>query len=100
MSHAYSKVEIVLDEICQRVEIAGDFFTPAQPAIAGQLMTTPDAVSRSYGLGALRAARLCEAPGWSLRRQLMIRRFTTHIDQVRTIQHLATGVGSLQWKSL
>ena len=83
--YAYSKAEILLAEICQRGEITGDLFTPAQPAIADQLMATLDAVNRKYGRGTLRAARIREAPGWSMRRELLSQGFTTRIDQVWSI---------------
>lgn len=83
--YAYSKAEILLAEICQRGEITGDLFIPAQSAITDKLMAILDAVNRKYGRGALRAARIRETPGWSMRRELLSQGFTTRIDQVWTV---------------
>ncbi|MDR6357370.1 DNA polymerase V [Pseudomonas psychrotolerans] len=80
--YAYSKAEVLLAEICQRSEITCDLFTPEQSAAADKLMTTLDAVNRKFGRGTLRAARIREVPGWSMKRDLLSQSFTTRIDQV------------------
>ena len=80
--YAYSKAEILLAEICQRNEFSGDLFAPEQPASADHLMSTLDAINRKFGRGALRPARIREAPGWSMRRELLSQGYTTRVDQV------------------
>lgn len=73
-----------------REEILSDLFAPAQSAIASQLMATFDAVNRKYVRGTLRAARIRESPGWSMRRELPSHGFTAS-DRLGLVDLSATG---------
>ena len=78
----YSKAEVMLLDLCHPGEYTDDLFATSQPAEATRVMTVLDQINLRWGRGTLRSASVPADPGWSMRRQMMSRSYTTKLDQL------------------
>ena len=80
--YAFSKCEVMLLDLRQRGEYTGDLFAPEQPASSERLMSVLDQVNQKYGRNTLRPARVKQAPGWAMKREMISQSYTTRLDQL------------------
>ncbi|UVL97936.1 translesion error-prone DNA polymerase V subunit UmuC [Pseudomonas atacamensis] len=81
----YSKVEVMLVNLCQPGEFTEDLFATTQSAEATNLMTVLDKINERWGRGTLRSAGVPINPDWAMRREMMSQSYTTRLDQLWTI---------------
>jgi len=81
----YSKAEVLLMDLRQPGEFTDDLFAPAQPVEAAKIMGVLDEINSRWGRGTLRVASVPSSPGWSMRRDLLSKSYTTQLDQLWTV---------------
>lgn len=78
----YSKVEVLLMNLCQRGEYTDDLFAASQPSEATKVMAVLDQINQRWGQGTLRSASVPVHPSWAMRREMMSQSYTTRLDQL------------------
>lgn len=81
----YSKAEVLLMSLCQPGEFTDDLFAASQPTESTKVMAVLDQINERWGRGTLRAASVPSSPAWAMRREMMSKSYTTHLDQLWTI---------------
>ncbi len=81
----YSKVEVMLLNLCQPGEYTDDLFAVSQPSEATNVMAVLDKINERWGRGTLRAASVSSNPDWATRREMMNQSYTTRLDQLWTV---------------
>lgn len=79
---SYSKVEVMLLNLCQPGEYTDDLFAISQPTEATRVMAVLDEINGRWGRGTLRAAIVPSNPDWGMRREMMSQSYTTRLDQL------------------
>ncbi|PMQ11616.1 DNA polymerase IV [Pseudomonas sp. AD21] len=82
----YSKAEVLLMDLRQPGEFTDDLFAHSQPVMADKVMSVLDEINGRWGKEVVRLASVPAAPGWAMRRDLMIQSYTTKVDQLWTVR--------------
>ncbi|MBS7562321.1 DUF4113 domain-containing protein [Pseudomonas sp. RC4D1] len=77
--------EVMLPDLRQPGEFTGDLFAQTQPGRNGNAIRTMDAINARCGRGTVRSGIVPAEPGRGMRRELMSRNFTLHLDQLWSV---------------
>lgn len=83
--YAYSKAEVLLQDLRQRGEFTADLFAQAPRPGADRLMAVVDRINAREGRGAVRLGRIPAAPAWAMKREMMSNRYTSRWDELMIV---------------
>jgi len=83
--YAYSKAEVLLQDLRQRGEFTADLFAQAPRPGADRLMAVVDRINAREGRGAVRLGRIPAAPAWAMKREMMSKRYTSRWDKLMIV---------------
>jgi len=83
--YAYSKAEVLLQDLRQRGEFTADLFAQAPRPGADRLMAVVDRINAREGRGAVRLGRISAAPAWAMKREMMSKRYTSRWDELMIV---------------
>jgi DNA polymerase V len=83
--YAYSKAEVLLQDLRQRGEFTADLFAQAPRPGADRLMAVVDHINAREGRGAVRLGRIPAAPAWAMKREMMSKRYTSRWDELMIV---------------
>jgi DNA polymerase V len=83
--YAYSKAEVLLQDLRQRGEFTADLFAQAPRPGADRLMAVVDRINAREGRGAVRLGRIPAAPAWAMKREMMSKRYTSRWDELMIV---------------
>lgn len=84
--YAYSKAEVLLQDLRQRGEFTADLFAQAPRPGADRLMDVVDRINAREGRGAVRLGRIPASPVWAMKREMMSKRYTSRWDELMIVQ--------------
>ncbi|NKQ12130.1 DNA polymerase V subunit UmuC [Stutzerimonas zhaodongensis] len=84
--YAYSKAEVLLQDLRQRGELTADLFAQAPRPGADRLMDVVDRINAREGRGAVRLGRIPASPVWAMKREMMSKRYTSRWDELMIVQ--------------
>ena len=84
--YAYSKAEVLLQDLRQRGELTADLFAQAPRPGADRLMDVVDRINAREGRGAVRLGRIPASPVWAMKREMMSNRYTSRWDELMIVQ--------------
>jgi DNA polymerase V len=82
----YAKAGVVLLDLKPRDDLPQTLFPSRDPEVSARLMAALDAVNIRYGRRTLAPAIAGVQQGWSMRRQRLSPRYTTHLDEVLEVR--------------
>ncbi|WP_417775284.1 translesion error-prone DNA polymerase V subunit UmuC [Stutzerimonas xanthomarina] len=83
--YAYSKAEVLLQDLRQRGEFTADLFAQAPRPGADRLMAVVDRINAREGRGSVRLGRIPAAPAWAMKREMMSKRYTSRWDELMIV---------------
>lgn len=83
--YRYQKAGIVLLDLKEASDLPAELFPSRDPERSARLMRALDAVNGRYGRRTLAPAVAGLRQGWSMRRQRLSPRYTTHVDEMLNV---------------